>query len=60
MMEIPDYGEKLSLTLRILGDPPSMKVIACMEKKRDLTEQFHIARFKDHTLNDGRYPNHFF
>lgn len=46
VIEILKYGEKFFLTLRVLGDPPSMKAIACMAKNKwDLTEKFHITRF---------------
>lgn len=51
IFDFPDHGSPLRLTLRVLGDTPSMRSLASLAKNRwDLQGQFHIVRFRGQTF----------
>lgn len=50
-LELPAYGESLTLTLRVPGDPPGMRALACMVcKKWDIGGQVQVTRYQDVTF----------
>lgn len=45
-LELPTYGERLMLTLRVLLDPSNMLSITCMvHYEWDIGEQIQVTRF---------------
>lgn len=53
-LEPPDYGNLLHLSLRVIGDSPSMSVLACLIKNKwNVCGKIEITKFRASTFSVG-------